>query len=160
MKLVITSAYCNPIHKGHIECFNLAKSLGDKLVVILNNDTQVKIKKDIPFMDIENRLFIVKNLRCVDDVFVSIDEDKTVCNSIECVFNAETICGKYTEVIFAKGGDRNIGNIPEKAVCDRLGIKIVDGLGDKIISSSSLLDKYYYNRLWSSSIQSALKQGK
>ena len=40
--------------------------------------------------------------------------------------------------IFAKGGDRKINEIPESKICEDLGIKIVDGLGQKIRSSSDL----------------------
>ena len=37
-KLVIVSGYFNPLHKGHIEYFHLAKQNGDRLLVIVNND--------------------------------------------------------------------------------------------------------------------------
>ncbi len=80
-------------------------------------------------MPFKERLEIVKALRCVDEVFASIDEDKTVCKSLEAL-NPD---------IFAKGGDRMAGEIPEGEVCRRLGIKIIDGLGEKIQSSSDLI---------------------
>ena len=132
-KIVIASGYFNPLHVGHLEYLELAKKLGDKLIVIINNDEQVKIKGSTPFMSQEDRLRIVKGLKCVDEVFTSIDEDASVCKSIEHL--AKT---KGTN-IFAKGGDRNTGNIPEKEICDRLGIKIIDGLGAKIRASSELI---------------------
>lgn len=131
--IVIASGYFNPLHVGHLEYLELAKKLGDKLIVIINNDEQVKIKGSTPFMSQEDRLKIVKGLKCVDDVFTSIDEDGSVCKSIE--FLAKT---KGAD-IFAKGGDRNTGNIPEKEICDKLGIKIIDGLGAKIRASSELI---------------------
>jgi rfaE bifunctional protein nucleotidyltransferase chain/domain len=127
--VVAASGYFDPIHVGHIEYLMLAKKLGDKLIVIVDNDHQACLKKGKPFMPEKERLEIVKNLRCVDEVFLSIDQDGTVCKSLE----------KIRPDIFAKGGDRNVGNIPEKAICDAMGTKIIDGLGAKIQSSSSLI---------------------
>jgi D-beta-D-heptose 7-phosphate kinase/D-beta-D-heptose 1-phosphate adenosyltransferase len=132
-KIVIASGYFNPLHVGHLEYLELAKKLGDKLIVIINNDEQVKIKGSTPFMNQEDRLRIVKGLKCVDEVFLSIDEDASVCKSIE--FLAKTKGAN----IFAKGGDRNTGNIPEKEICDKLEIEIIDGLGAKIRASSELI---------------------
>lgn len=122
-----TSIHC--LHIGHIECFELAKKLGDKLIVIVNNDKQAALKKGKEFMPFKERIEIIKAIKWVDEVFPSIDEDKTVCKSLEAV----------RPDIFAKGGDRMAGEIPEGEVCRRLGIKIVDGLGEKIQSSSSLI---------------------
>ena len=84
-------------------------------------------------MSQEDRLKIVKALKCVDEVFLSIDRDPSVCQSIE--FLARSRGAK----IFAKGGDRNIGNIPEKKICDMWGIEIIDSLGAKIRASSDLI---------------------
>ncbi len=134
MKIVIASGYYDPIHDGHIEALFLSKELGDKLVVILNNDDQAVLKKGKPFMNQKVRKKIVSAIKPVDEVFLSIDKDASVCKSIEAIFE------KYhqgNEIIFAKGGDRFSGEIPEKKVCDRLGIKIVDGLGSKINSSKN-----------------------
>jgi len=135
MKIVITSGYFDPIHDGHIECFYLAKELGDKLIVILNNDAQAVLKKGKPFMNQEVRGKIVLALKPVDEVFMSIDTNSGVCESIRAVFAKYN--NKENEIIFAKGGDRWSGEIPEKKVCDELGIKIVDGLGAKVNSSKN-----------------------
>ena len=43
-KAIIVSGYFNPIHSGHLDYFQEAKKLGDFLVVIVNNDDQVKVK--------------------------------------------------------------------------------------------------------------------
>jgi len=129
--IIAASGYFDPLHIGHIECLELAKKLGDKLIVIVNNEVQAKLKKGFEFMPFNERMKIVAALRCVDKVFPSIDEDASVCKSLEAVH----------PTIFAKGGDRNSGNIPEKEVCDRLGIKIIDGLGKKIQASSELIRK-------------------
>lgn len=129
--IVVTSGYFDPLHVGHIECFELAKKLGDKLVVIINNDHQAVLKKGAPFMPQEERAKIVKSLKPVDDVFICIDEDSSVCKSIEAI----------KPDIFAKGGDRFSHEIPEAEICKKLNIKIVDGLGEKIQSSSDLIKK-------------------
>lgn len=137
MKIVITSGYFNPLHVGHINLIREAKKLGDFLVVIVNNDEQVKIKGSIPFMSEQERVEIVKALRYADDVALSVDKDKTVAKSLEMVAR------KYPgELFFAKGGDRNAGNIPESEtkICEEFGIKIINGVGgDKVQSSSWLL---------------------
>ena len=138
MKIVITSGYFDPLHEGHIEALYLSKELGGKLVVILNNDAQAILKKGKPFMKQEIREKIVMALKPVDEVFLSIDSDASVCKSIKAVFE------KYkerNELIFAKGGDRFSGEIPERKVCNSLGIKIVDGLGKKINSSKNYYEE-------------------
>lgn len=126
---VAASGYFNPLHKGHVEYLQKAKSLGDYLVVIVNSDHQRALKNSKEFMDQNERMSIIGALRCVDEVFLSIDEDATVCRSLEAV----------SPDIFAKGGDRFAEEIPEAGVCQRLGIDMVDGLGKKIQSSSWLL---------------------
>jgi cytidyltransferase-like protein len=138
MKIVIVSGYFNPLHKGHIEYFTLAKSHGDQLYVIVNNDEQRKLKGSKEFQDEEERLFIIENLKVVDKVFLSIDLDRTVCQTIKLIHSLED---RTNELFFANGGDQNNNSIPEKPVCEELGIKLIDGLGDKIQSSSWLLKK-------------------
>ena len=128
MKIVVTSGYFDPLHVGHIECLELAKQLGDKLIVIVNSDLQAKLKKGKSFMSQQDRMKIVSSLKCVDEVFLSIDKDKTQCKSLKFL----------KPNIFAKGGDRTSCEIPESKICKDLGIKIVDGLGKKIRSSSEL----------------------
>ena len=128
MKVVATSGYFDPLHVGHLECLKLASELGDKLIVIVNSDLQAKQKKGKSFMMEEDRLKIVAALRCVDEVFLSIDKDSTQCESLK----------HLKPDIFAKGGDRTSDEIPELSICRELGIRIVDGLGKKIRSSSSL----------------------
>ena len=134
MKIIIASGFFDPIHAGHIEYLELAKKLGDKLIVILDNDEQCKIKKGKPFMPQSERKIILKSLKFVDEVFDSIDKDKSVCNSIRAI--AEKFHGE--EIIFAKGGDRFSYEIPEANICREKGIKIMDNLGKKIQSSSKL----------------------
>lgn len=127
--VVVASGYFDPIHVGHIEYLELAKTMGDKLVVIVNNDWQATLKKGKPFMNEKDRLKIVSSLKCVDEVFLSIDRDKTVCKSLEVI----------SPDIFAKGGDRFSDEIPESKICEKLNIDIIDGLGEKIRSSSLII---------------------
>ena len=83
--VVVVSGYFDPIHVGHLEMLKLAKELGDELVVIVNNDKQAELKKGKSFMSQEDRLKIVKAIRYVDSAFISVDEDKTVCGSLQKV---------------------------------------------------------------------------
>lgn len=137
-KAILVSGYFNPIHKGHIEYFNNAKALADELFVIVNNDLQRGLKGSKEFQKEDERLFIVQNIKAVDKVIISVDKDRTVCESIKTLFKA--YCEDY-ELSFANGGDQNNNSIPEAPICKELGIQLIDGLGDKIQSSSWLLDK-------------------
>jgi rfaE bifunctional protein nucleotidyltransferase chain/domain len=130
MKVVAASGYFNPLHKGHVEYLEKAKLLGDKLVVIVNSDHQRTLKGSTEFMNEEERMIIVAALRCVDEVILSIDKDGTVCDTIALI----------KPDVFAKGGDRFASEIPEAKVCQELGIEMIDGLGNKIQSSSWLLN--------------------
>lgn len=137
-KAIIVSGYFNPIHKGHIEYFNNAKANGDHLIVIVNSDYQRVLKGSKEFQNEDERVFIVSNIKSVDEVFLSIDQDRTVCETIRFIHQQ-----KFTnfELAFANGGDQNNNSIPEVPVCQELGIELIDGLGDKIQSSSWLLKK-------------------
>lgn len=127
---VAVSGYFNPLHVGHLEMIEKAKKLGDYLIVIINNDYQVKLKGSVSFMPEKDRVRIIKALREVDEVFLSVDKDKTVCKSLS----------KIKPDIFANGGDRkNLNDVPEYKICQKLKIKMIDGLGKKIRSSSILI---------------------
>lgn len=125
---IAVSGYFDPIHVGHLEYLKMAKSLGDILVVIVNNNHQCVLKKGKFFMDENDRLEIVKAIQYVDEVVLSVDQDKTVCKSLELI----------RPNIFANGGDRSTDEVPETSVCKKYKIEMVDGLGEKIRSSSSL----------------------
>jgi len=137
-KAVIVSGYFNPIHKGHLEYFNNARALGDALIVIVNSDHQRSLKGSKAFQNEEERLFIVSNIKAVDNAILSIDSDRTVCATLKKI--AEDFGTDY-ELAFANGGDQNNDTIPEKPICEAVGIALIDGLGDKVQSSSWLLKK-------------------
>ena len=135
-KAIIVSGYFNPIHKGHIEYFNNAKKLADELFVIVNSDYQRSLKGSKKFQYEDERMIIVSNIKAVDKVILSIDNDSTVCKTLNQIF---VDFGLEYELYFANGGDQNNETIPERDVCNKVGIKLIDGLGEKIQSSSWLL---------------------
>ena len=135
-KAIIVSGYFNPLHKGHIEYFRKAKEMGDELFVIVNNDNQRELKGSKKFMNQDERLLIVNELKVTSKAFLSIDNDKTVCKTLQKIHS------KYSsnfELFFANGGDQNNDSIPETNIANKLGITLLDGLGSKIQSSSWLL---------------------
>ena len=137
-KAIIVSGYFNPIHKGHLEYFNSAKDLADELFVIVNSDFQRELKGSKEFQKEEERLFIIQNIKAVDRAIISVDKDRTVCESIRAIFEKY---GEDYDLGFANGGDQNNNSIPEAPICKELKIQLIDGLGDKIQSSSWLLNK-------------------
>jgi cytidyltransferase-like protein len=134
--IVITCGYFNPIHPGHIECFSLARALGDELWVIVNNDLQAERKRKTPsFQDEKFRMNIVGALASVTKTILSIDTDESVVKTLERTIHTIRETWPDAHIIFAKGGDRFADNIPEKVVCDTHRVRIVDGLGAKTHSS-------------------------
>ena len=142
-KAIIVSGYFNPLHKGHLEYFSMAKSHGEKLIVIVNNDFQRKLKGSNEFMLEDERLLIIQALNITDFVFLSIDKDRTVRESLEEIYNRYS---KSFELFFANGGDQDNKTIPEVGICKKLGIKLLDGLGSKIQSSSWLINSKDENK--------------
>jgi D-beta-D-heptose 7-phosphate kinase/D-beta-D-heptose 1-phosphate adenosyltransferase len=139
-KYGITSMYGNPIHPGHIECLKLSKELVDELWVIVNNDNQAELKRGVPsFQDEQYRKTVIESIRYVDRAEIAIDQDGSVCETIKLFHTKITEQNPSAEIIFTKGGDRFANEIPEKYVCDSLGIKIVDGLGLKTHNSSDMV---------------------
>lgn len=137
--IVITSWYFNPIHPGHIECFEMCKELGDELRVIVNNDQQARLKtgQQELFQDQDFRMTVVASLKAVDRVMLAVDTDWSVCQSIAHI--ADMIRKEYgadTRIIFGKWGDRFASNIPEVDICKANSIEIKDGLGSKTHNSS------------------------
>ena len=141
--VVAVSGGFDPVHIGHVRMFGEAKRLGDKLVIILNNDNWLIAKKGFVFMPEQERKEVLEAFSDVDRVMLTRHlknpKDMSVC--------AELI--KLKPDIFANGGDRKLDNIPEVAVCKELGIKMVFniGHGGKVQSSSWLLKKHQKRKI-------------
>ena len=129
--VVVVSGYFNPIHSGHINLFNEAKKLGDRLIVIINNDKQVELKGSQKFMNQNERKSIIEAIKYVDQVIISIDEDETQAKTLEFV----------KPTIFANGGDRTGPVKAEDKICNELGIDQRFNIGGGKIRSSSELVK-------------------
>jgi len=129
-KIVCVSGYFDPLHVGHIEYFKKSRELGDQLMVIVNNDNQATLKKGEPFMPAEERMIIIAELKCVDIVVKSLDQDRTVCTTLELI--------EPKPDYFCNGGDQTNDVIPEAYVCEQRNIEMIDGMGEKIQSSSWL----------------------
>lgn len=137
MKIVIESGYFNPLHTGHLDMIEAGEKISDKLIVIVNNDKQQLLKKGKVILTEDDRARVVAALRNIDEVVVSIDDDPTVIKTLEM------IAKKYPndELIFANGGDRSSAKeVPETAVCEKYGIKMLFGIGgeDKVDSSTRI----------------------
>jgi cytidyltransferase-like protein len=129
MKLVIVSGFFNPLHGGHLDMIQAAAKLGDRLVVIVNNDVQQVLKKDKIILSQDNRYRLITALRDVDEVILAVDEDPPVIETLRIIAKTHP----YDELIFANGGDRDSEKaIPETEVCNEYGIKLVFGVGFEV----------------------------
>lgn len=140
-KVVVVSGYMSPIHAGHCDYFRLAKEFAghDGIVyAIVNSDYQSTLKKGFSFVPEQDRLAVVQSLKYVDQAFLSIDKDRTVCATIEWLCNN----AEFKPTHFCNGGDVTPNSpCPEEVICKKHGIELVYGLGDKVQSSSWILDK-------------------
>ena len=126
MKVVIVSGFFNPLHGGHVDMIEAGKELGDKLIVVVNNDEQQLVKKEQIILNEANRLRLLRALRAVDEVMLAIDEDMTVRASLAHIARQHP----GDELIFANGGDRqSTEDIPETEVCKTHNIEMVFGVG-------------------------------
>jgi len=143
-RVVLTTGGFDPLHSGHIAYFEQAKKLGDILVVGVNSDEWLTRKKGQPFMNINERIAIVKALAVVDAVIVFDDSDGSAKSAIRYCLDA------YSEsvIIFANGGDRTKTNIPEmETPCtteESKRLHFVFGVGGehKMNSSSKILTEW------------------
>lgn len=136
--IVAVSGGFDPVHVGHVRMFEAAKKLGDELVVILNNDNWLRKKKRHVFMPEKERKEVLEAFACVDRVVLTSHGPDTEYMSVAGELQ------KIKPDIFANGGDRFADNVPEVAVCKKIGCKMVFrvGRGGKMQSSSRLLTNY------------------
>lgn len=126
MKTVIVSGFFNPLHGGHLDMIEAAADMGDKLIVIVNNDVQQIMKKDKIILDEQNRARLLAALRVVDDVIIALDQDPTVVKTLEMIAKNHL----NDELIFANGGDRDSEKaVPETGVCSKYAIAMKFGVG-------------------------------
>ena len=139
-KIILVTGGFDPIHSGHIEYLQSAKNLGDILVVGLNSDEWLTRKKGRPFMPFRERQSVIENLKMVDKVISFDDSDNTARGAI---FKVMSTFGYGKKIIFANGGDRVEGNVPEHDTYDNI-VEFVYGVGGvaKKNSSSWILDEW------------------
>ncbi|MBM3142167.1 MAG: adenylyltransferase/cytidyltransferase family protein [Chloroflexi bacterium] len=128
---VAVSGAFDPMHVGHIRYIREAAKLGDRLVVILNSDDFLLRKKGFVFRPFEDRKEILESIKGVDEVIASVDDDQTVCKTLELV----------KPDIFAKGGARTgPENIPEVETCRSISCKLVTNVGGVKLRADRELD--------------------
>ena len=137
-KIVAVSGGFDPIHIGHVRMIQDARKLGN-VIVFLNTDAWLKRKKGYSFMNWNERAEILLGIKGVKEVYSAMDDDDTVCEALKF----------YKPDVFANGGDRKPGKVPEYQVCEELGIEMAFSIGgdDKPQSSSSLVDKIRYSKI-------------
>jgi len=147
-KIVMVSGGFDPVHIGHVRLFNEAKKLGDKLVVVINNDNWKRKKRKHVFMPDHERKEIIEAFSAVDRVLISKHGENPE-GPKEMSVSKELL--KIKPDIFANGGDRNEEDAKnlnsslyyDIETCKDLGIEMVFnvGKGGKIQSSSWLVEK-------------------
>ena len=139
MKIIIVSGYFNPLHGGHLDVIEASRAMGDKLIVIVNNDVQQLQKKGKIILDEANRLRLVRSLRDVDEAVLSIDSDRTIRETLLSVAKAHP----SDSLTFANGGDRSSPeSVPEYDICKEHGIAMKFGVGgDNKYDSSTRINK-------------------
>jgi cytidyltransferase-like protein len=137
MTNVAVSGGFDPLHVGHLRLLRDARALGDRLVVILNDDAWLMRKKGYVFMPEQERVELLQSVRWVDEVIIREPRES---------YDIAHMLDRLDVQIFANGGDRGGDDAlpnPEVIVAERRGIKLVYnvGGGDKPQSSSWLVEK-------------------
>jgi D-beta-D-heptose 7-phosphate kinase/D-beta-D-heptose 1-phosphate adenosyltransferase len=125
-KVVVVFGYFNPIHEGHVEYLRLVKEFAGEnglLYVIVCSDKQARNKMNFSFVPEKDRLAVVSGLRYVDRAILSIDDDDSVCKTIQMLCE-DSFSNTPTHLV--KGGDVGVGGCKEQTVCDLFNIHVVD----------------------------------
>lgn len=71
-KIIWTNGCFDVLHRGHIELFKYAKSLGGKLYVGIDNDKKVKLDKgnSRPINNVKDRKFVLESIKYIEKVIV------------------------------------------------------------------------------------------
>ena len=152
--IIILSGGFDPIHKGHMRMFREAANLGHQVIVGLNSDAWLTRKKGKPFMEFYERKEILEGIKYISSVVKFDDKDDTanaLISQVRSTYNGgmfnhdwegnNPTGRKDYDIYFANGGDQNNDTIAEINICNKKGIVLIDGLGEKIQSSSWLLKK-------------------
>ena len=139
--IVLVTGGFDPLHSGHIAYFKSAKAIAplSPLAVGLNSDQWLSNKKGKPFMPLEERITIVRELKMIDVVIEYDDSDGTSNRAIEQLLEI------YDKVIFANGGDRHNENAPEFKTFEnnpRVEFKWAMGGTEKYNSSAYILKRW------------------
>ena len=143
MRIAIVSGGFSPIHGGHVEYMERASrkcmSQNPKVICILNNKNWLVKKKGYEFLPEIDRKKIIEAFWFRPKVILSSHEKDCVDISVNKELRLIREMYPADELFFCKGGDRFENEIPESKTCAELGITIIDGLGEKINSSSELV---------------------
>lgn len=127
--MVLISGGFDPLHVGHLNLINGARPYG-RVVVALNSDAWLVSKKGYAFMSFDDRREILLAIEGVSLVLPVNDADGTVCDALT----------RLRPDYFANGGDRESADSAEDAVCRKIGIRQLFGVGGgKVRSSSDLV---------------------
>lgn len=135
MKIVCVSGGFDCLHDGHARMIEHASTYGN-VIVIINSDEWLVKKKGYNLLPWKARSEIILALRNVTGVSAVDDSDGTVCEALE----------RIKPDYFANGGDRKEDNTPEKVLCERLGIKMLWGIGGEKIRSSQEIAQSFYEK--------------
>jgi rfaE bifunctional protein nucleotidyltransferase chain/domain len=113
--LVATGGCFDILHPGHVHTLRAARCLGDRLIVLVNDDDSVRRLKgpERPLQPVEDRVAVLRSLADVDDVIV-FSEDTPV-----------EALRQLRPDVFVKGGDYTAAAIPETAVLAEWGGSVV-----------------------------------
>jgi cytidyltransferase-like protein len=140
--VVLVTGGFDPLHSGHLAYLKAARKLGDKLIVGVNSDSWLERKKGKNFLSLNERFEIVSALKYVDNCILFNDNDDT---AIEAIKNVAMLF-PFDRIIFANGGDREKGNVPEEDpnLFPEREIIFLYGVGgtDKKNSSSWILHRW------------------
>jgi rfaE bifunctional protein nucleotidyltransferase chain/domain len=132
MITVLTNGCFDCFHYGHLVYLQKARALGDRLVVGLTMDAYVNKGPGRPVFPFAQRMGIVAALRCVDGVWAV----SSGLQAIELV----------RPDIYVKGKDWADKNIPEEAIMEKMGGKVVY-LDTMLYSSTEILEGKLLERI-------------
>lgn len=136
----IVSGYFSPLHEGHLDLLEEAKSRTGYLIVVVNNDRQQILKKGRLIQSEIARARIISALRIVDATYVAVEDGPGIDGSFDMIRKDYP----DTELEFCNGGDRKDPSVipaEEIAAAERNRITMLYGIGgfEKADSSSRII---------------------